>query len=184
MNVQVDAWRARFQALHEQNQVAPAEEGAVIFGGVDPWQLLPERFLPECQFPVVQIGWRVDDNLQHTAVVSHDGHGVTTKIIEGGRDDSDLAAGGALPARNAPLRASACPLAALRPGPTYGQPVGRPVSLAATVDQCQHALHVRDAWLADDIARDAELFGLGEQLPCHLLMTADEKERRARDVLH
>ena len=57
MNVQVDARRAGFQALHEQHQVVPAEEGAVIFGGVDLWQLLPERALPECQFLVVQIGF-------------------------------------------------------------------------------------------------------------------------------
>ncbi len=56
MNVQVDARRARFQALHEQHQVVPAEDGAVIFGGVDLRQLLPERALPECQFLVVQIG--------------------------------------------------------------------------------------------------------------------------------
>jgi hypothetical protein len=41
---------------------------------------LPERTLPECQFPVVQTGWRVDDDLQYTAVVRHAGHGVTTKI--------------------------------------------------------------------------------------------------------
>jgi hypothetical protein len=80
------ARRARIQALHEQHQVAPAEEGAVIFSGVDLWQLLPERALPECQFPVVQIGWRVDDDLQHAAVVRHDGHVVTTKIIEGVRE--------------------------------------------------------------------------------------------------
>jgi hypothetical protein len=82
----VNARRARLQALHEQNQVAPAEEGAVIFSGVDLGQLPPERALPESQFPVVQIGWRVDDDLQHTAVVRHDGHGVTTKIIEGVRE--------------------------------------------------------------------------------------------------
>ena len=74
----------------EQHQVVPAEEGAAIFGGVDLWQLLPERALPECQFLVVQIGWRVDDDLQHAAVVRHGGHGVTTKIIEGARD-GDLA---------------------------------------------------------------------------------------------
>jgi hypothetical protein len=49
MNVQVDARRAGFQALHEQHQVVSAEEGAVIFGGVDLWQFLPERALPECQ---------------------------------------------------------------------------------------------------------------------------------------
>jgi hypothetical protein len=90
MNVQVDARRARFQALHEQHQVVPTEEGAVIFGGVDLRQLLPERVLPECQFLVVQTGWRVDDDLQHTAVVRHAGRGVTTKIIEGTRD-GDLA---------------------------------------------------------------------------------------------
>src|SRR5260221_6568835 len=32
MNIQMDARRARFQALHEQHQVVPAEEGAVITG--------------------------------------------------------------------------------------------------------------------------------------------------------
>jgi hypothetical protein len=35
---------------------------------------------------VSEIRWRVDDHLQHTAVVKHAGHGVTTKIIEGARD--------------------------------------------------------------------------------------------------
>jgi hypothetical protein len=90
MNVQVDTRLAGLQALHEQHQVGPAEEGPVVFGGVDLWQLLPDRALPECQFPVVQVGRRVDDNLQHTAVVRHGGHGVTTKIIEGARD-GDLA---------------------------------------------------------------------------------------------
>jgi hypothetical protein len=41
MNVQVDPRRARFQALHEQHQVAPAQEGAVIFGGENLGQILP-----------------------------------------------------------------------------------------------------------------------------------------------
>lgn len=58
----------------------------MIFAGVNLRQLLPERALPECQFLVVQIGWRVEDDLQPTAVVRHDGHGVTTKIIEGDRE--------------------------------------------------------------------------------------------------
>jgi hypothetical protein len=51
---------------------------------------MTERALPECQFLVVQTGWRVDDDLQHTAVVRHAGDGVTAKIIEGSRD-GDLA---------------------------------------------------------------------------------------------
>jgi hypothetical protein len=41
MNVQMDPRRGTFQALHEQHQVVPAEEGAVIFGGVGLGQILP-----------------------------------------------------------------------------------------------------------------------------------------------
>ncbi len=67
-----------------------SQEGAVISGGVDPGQLLPECALPECQVLVVQTGWRVDDGLQQTAVVRHGSHGVMTKIIEAARD-GDLA---------------------------------------------------------------------------------------------
>jgi hypothetical protein len=62
----------------------------VIFGGVDLGQFLPECVLPECQFLVVQIGWRVDDDLQHPAVVRHDGHGFTTKIVEGAAKTATL----------------------------------------------------------------------------------------------
>ncbi len=50
-------------------------------------------------------------------------------------------------------------------------------------EQGEHAAQVGYGRLADDIAGDAELICLNEQLAGHLLVTADERERRAGDIV-